>query len=93
MAGQEEAANSLGKDGREGQGGGPGAGQAGRRRAVRIEAYRGLAYHKNGEDKDAALAALKRLAPEKVEQALVDATKAKNPEVKRWASNRLGELD
>jgi HEAT repeat protein len=50
-------------------------------------------YYHYGEDKDAALAALKTLAPEKVEQALADATKAKNPEVKRWASDRLGELD
>ena len=44
-------------------------------------------------DKDNALVALKTIAPEMVEQALIDATKAKNPEVKRWATERLGELD
>jgi HEAT repeat protein len=45
------------------------------------------------DDKDAALAALKTLAPERVEKALSDATKAKDLDVKRWASTRLGELD
>ena len=54
---------------------------------------RGPTRRGNGKDKNAALAALKALAPEKVEQALVDATKAKNPDVKRWASDRLGELE
>ena len=43
--------------------------------------------------KPAALAALKKLAPEKVEQALLDASKSKNPEVRRWALDRLNELE
>ena len=53
----------------------------------------GYNQYNNGKDKNAALAALKALAPEKVEQALVDATKAKNPDVKLWASDQLGELE
>jgi HEAT repeat protein len=46
-----------------------------------------------GVDKDAALAALKALAPEKVEQALLDASKSKDPKIRRWALDRLNELD
>ena len=43
--------------------------------------------------KPAALAALKKLAPEKVEEALLEATKSKSLEVRRWALDRLNELD
>jgi HEAT repeat protein len=41
--------------------------------------------------KDAALAALKKLAKEKVEAALVAASESGNPKVKAWAVERLGE--
>ena len=44
-------------------------------------------------DKDSALEALKKLAPEGVGQALVDATKSKNANVRRWALDRLSDLD
>lgn len=41
--------------------------------------------------KDAALAALKFFAPEKVEDALIVATKSKNQWVRKWATERLLE--
>jgi hypothetical protein len=41
--------------------------------------------------KDNALEALHRIAPEKVEEALVRATKSENPRVRSWASSRLGD--
>ncbi|VTT99673.1 serine threonine protein kinase : Serine/threonine protein kinase OS=Planctomyces maris DSM 8797 GN=PM8797T_31203 PE=3 SV=1: Pkinase [Gemmataceae bacterium] len=44
-------------------------------------------------DKDAALTSLKKLDPGKVEAVLVDATRSKNAEVKRWALDALGKLD
>jgi HEAT repeat protein len=40
--------------------------------------------------KDAALKSLKQLAPDKVEAALVQAMKSKNPKVKTWATGQLG---
>lgn len=44
-------------------------------------------------DKDAALDALKQLAPNKVEEALLEATKSKNATVKAWALKRLTAKD
>jgi HEAT repeat protein len=41
--------------------------------------------------KDNALQALLQLAPEKVEEALLRATKSENPRVRRWASARLAD--
>jgi hypothetical protein len=46
-------------------------------------------YH----DKDSALEALKKLAPDQVEQALVAASQCQNANVRRWALDRLSELD
>jgi hypothetical protein len=40
--------------------------------------------------KDAALKALKQLAPDRVEEALVAATKSKNVKTKQWATTQLG---
>jgi HEAT repeats len=88
------AANSLGKMGTKAKGAVPAL-----IKRVADERY-GMTYgvlpynHRhNGNDKNAALAALKAIAPEKVEQALIEATKSKNLNVKRWAGDRLGELD
>src|SRR5262249_31946025 len=39
--------------------------------------------------KDAALKALKKLAPDKVEDALAKALESKNPRVKAWAAKQL----
>ena len=47
--------------------------------------------HKNGS-KDAALEALKVVAPERVEEALLLAAKSKNRHVKSWAIKRLEAL-
>jgi HEAT repeat protein len=43
--------------------------------------------------KDAALAALMNLAPDKVDDALLAATESKNPKVKVWATTKLGKSD
>lgn len=90
---RRESANSLGKLGAKAKGAVPAL-----VKRVADERYvRWVGYEYNqsdsGADKNAALAVLKALAPEKVEQALIDATKAKNPDVKRWASDQLVELE
>jgi hypothetical protein len=46
----------------------------------------------NDGGKNAALAALKELAPDKVEEALLKALKSKNKDVKAWATTELGRL-
>jgi HEAT repeat protein len=43
-----------------------------------------------GNSKDAALETLKRLAPDRVEEALLEGMKSTNPRTRRWASTRLG---
>jgi tRNA A-37 threonylcarbamoyl transferase component Bud32 len=47
----------------------------------------------HGGGKAAALEALKKLAPERVEGALLLAMKSKNPAVKSWATTELGRLN
>jgi HEAT repeat protein len=46
----------------------------------------------NAGGKAAALAALKKLAPDRVEEGLLKALKSKNPAVKAWATTELGRL-
>jgi von Willebrand factor type A domain len=52
-------------------------------------------WYGTGDDvsKDAALAALRELAPDRVQDALVAATKAKNARVKAWAAKKLAAKD
>jgi Mg-chelatase subunit ChlD len=42
--------------------------------------------------KDAAVSALKELAPDKVEEALLEALKAENNKTKSWAAKQLGQV-
>jgi Mg-chelatase subunit ChlD len=85
---REDAARSLGKLGARAKGSVPAL--------VKLVAdERTDAAYSDGSirDKDAALDALKALAPDKVESALIAASKAKSPTVKVWADKRLGDLE
>jgi Mg-chelatase subunit ChlD len=86
---RQRAAESLGKLGAKAKGAVP----ALVKRVADARYGKFLSGSFQGHDKDAAVAALKRIAPEKVEQALIDATKAKDPAIRSWANKRLGELD
>ena len=46
-------------------------------------------YSTGNTSKDAALSALRRLSPEKSEEALIRAAKAKNETVRVWAATQL----
>jgi HEAT repeat protein len=52
----------------------------------------GSGYDPQYGGKDAALNALRVLAPEKVQEALLLALKSNTPEVKKWATDRLADL-
>jgi hypothetical protein len=54
--------------------------------------YEDVAEGKNQGSKYAALEALKELAPDKVPEALLAATKATNAAVREWAARELGKL-
>jgi HEAT repeat protein len=46
-----------------------------------------------GSDKDAAVDALRKFAPDRVEAAIIEASKSKSVNVQRWATEALGKLD
>ena len=46
----------------------------------------------DGGCKAAALEALQKVAPDRVEAALLKARKSKNEEIRAWATKKLGEL-
>ena len=58
-------------------------------RAVADERYESGLYR----DKNAMLGALKKIAPDRVEGALVKASRSKSAPVKAWAADRLGDFD
>jgi len=51
-----------------------------------------VSYQYGNGSKDAALAALKALAPDRMADALLKARKSKNTQVRKWATTELGKL-